>query len=140
MSTRRGPFLALAAAAIVLASSVGADAQVAASLIPRLEAVQSGLIDRIDHLHLTHSQHEQVERIIADEAAQLWLLRGNPNLSVAKIFTEEQAIRVAARRQIVALLTAKQVEKLTKMMIHEIEEGQRWGHDQTGFFSIPSIY
>jgi Spy/CpxP family protein refolding chaperone len=91
-------------------------------------------------LHLTHAQHEQVERIIANETVQLALTRGNSNLSVAKIFAQEHAIRIEARRRIASILTPRQTEKVAKWMIHEMEERERWGEDPTAFFSIPATY
>ena len=108
--------------------------------IPTLENLQTGLLEMIRHLNLTHAQHEQVERIIANETMQLSLVRGNPNLSVAKILVQEQAIRIQARRQIDSILTPRQKEKVARRMIHEMEEQQRWGEDTTGFFSIPATY
>jgi hypothetical protein len=86
MTTHRRPILALVAAAALLASSSGVYAQPVTgwSPIPTLENLQTGLLEMIGRLHLTHAQHEQVERIIANETVQLALTRGNPNLSVAK--------------------------------------------------------
>ncbi len=94
----------------------------------------------LEHLHLSHAQHEQVERIIASETMHLALTRGNPNLSVAKIFSQEQAIRIQARRQIESILTPHQKEMVARRIIHEMEEHERWGEDRTHFFSIPAIY
>jgi Spy/CpxP family protein refolding chaperone len=142
MTTHRRPILALVAAAALLASSSGVYAQPVTgwSPIPTLENLQTGLLEMIGRLHLTHAQHEQVERIIANETVQLALTRGNPNLSVAKIFAQEHAIRIQARRQIASILTPRQTEKVAKWMIHEMEEHERWGEDRTAFFSIPAIY
>jgi Spy/CpxP family protein refolding chaperone len=142
MRTRKGPILALVAAAVLLTSGSGAYAQPVTgwSPIPTLENLQTGLLQMISRLHLTHAQHEQVERIIADETMQLALTRGNPNLSVAKIFAQEHAIRIQARRQIASILTPRQTEKVAKWMIHEMEERERWGEDHEAFFSIPAIY
>jgi hypothetical protein len=94
----------------------------------------------ISRLHLTHAQHEQVERIIANETMQLALTRGDSNLSVAKIFAQEHTIRIQTRRQIASILTAHQTEKVAKWMIHEMEEHERWGEDRSSFFSIPATY
>jgi Spy/CpxP family protein refolding chaperone len=134
--------LALVAAGALLASSSGACAQPVTGWgpIPTLENLQTGLLEMIRHLNLTHAQHEQVERIIANETVQFGLARGNPNLSVAKIFAREQSIRIEARRQIESILTARQKEKVAKRMIHEMEEDERWGEDPTAFFSIPASY
>jgi Spy/CpxP family protein refolding chaperone len=142
MTTHRRPILALVAAAALLASSSGVYAQPVTgwSPIPTLENLQTGLLEMISRLHLTHAQHEQVERIIANETMQLALTRGNPNLSVAKIFSQEHAIRIQTRKQIASILTAHQTEKVVKWMIHEMEEHERWGEDRTSFFSIPATY
>ena len=137
-----GPVLALVAVAALLASGKGACAQPVTgySPTPGLENLQTGLLEMLQHLRLTHAQHEQVERIIASETMQFGLTRGNPNLSVAKIFSQEQAIRIQARRQIESILTPRQKEIVAKRMIHEMEEHERWGEDSSGFFSIPAIY
>jgi len=142
MRNRKGRIPALLAAATLLISGSGASAQPVTgwSPIPTLENLQTGLLEMISRLHLTHAQHEQVERIIANETMQLALTRGNPNLSVAKIFAQEHVIRIQARRQIASILTPRQTEKVAKWMIHEMEEHERWGEDRTAFFSIPSIY
>jgi hypothetical protein len=105
-----------------------------------LENLQTGLPAMIGRLHLTHAQHEQVERIIANETMQLALTRGDSNLSVAKVFAQEHAIRLEARRQIASILTPRQAEKVARWMTHEMEEHERWGEDHTAFFSIPAIY
>lgn len=138
MRILEGPILALAAA--FLASSSGAQAQPPVTPIPTLENLQTGLMEMISRLHLTHTQHEQVERIITNEAVELSLTRENPNLPVAGIFAQEHSIRLQTRRQIEAILTPRQIEKVMKLMIHDMEERQRWGHDPTAFFSIPSTY
>ena len=142
MRTRKGPLLAFVAAAGFLISGAGACAQSVTGWgpIPTLENLQTGLLEMIGRLHLTHAQHEQVERIIANETMQLAMTRGNPDLSVAKIFTHERAIRIETRRQIASILTPRQAEKVAKWMIHEMEERERWGEDRTAFFSIPATY
>lgn len=142
MRTRKGTILALVAAGGILIFGSGADAQTmtGTSLIPTLENLQTGLLHMISRLNLTHAQHEQVERIIANETMQLMLTRGNPNLSVAKIFSQEHIIRIQTRKQIASILTARQTEKVAKWMIHEMEEHERWGEDYTSFFSIPATY
>jgi Spy/CpxP family protein refolding chaperone len=142
MRTCQGPILVLVAAAAFLACGSSAYAQPLTGWgpIPTLENLQTGLLEMIGRLHLTHAQHEQVERIIANETMQLALTRGDPNLSVAKIFAQEHAIRIQARRQIASILTPRQTEKVAKWMIHEMEEHERWGEDRTAFFSIPAIY
>jgi Spy/CpxP family protein refolding chaperone len=134
--------LALVAAGALLASSSGAYAQPVTGWgpIPTLENLQTGLLEMIKHLNLTHAQHEQVERIIANETMRLALTRGNPNLSVAKIFAQEHAIRSQARSQIASILTPSQKERVAKWVIHELEERERWSEDPTDFFSIPAIY
>jgi hypothetical protein len=142
MRTRKGLIIALVAACGLLIVSSGLDAQTITGRtpIPTLENLQTGLPGMISRLHLTHAQHEQVERIIANETMQLALTRGDPNLSVAKIFAQEHTIRIQARRQIASILTAHQTEKVAKWMIHEMEEHERWGEDRTSFFSIPATY
>ena len=141
MRTRKGPILPFVAAALLISGSgVYAQPVTGWSPIPTLENLQTGLLEIISRLHLTHAQHEQVEQIIANETMQLALTRGNPNLSVAKIFAQEHAIRIQARRQIASILTPRQTEKVAKWMIHEMEEQERWGEDPTAFFSIPSTY
>lgn len=134
--------LALVAAVGFLAAGPGAFAQPVTgwSPIPSLENLQTGLLDMLRHLRLTHAQHEQVERIVANETMQLALTRGNPDLSVARIFSREQAIRIEARKQIESILTPHQREIVAKRMIDEMEEHERWGEDPTGFFSIPATY
>jgi hypothetical protein len=142
MRTRKGPILALVAAVAPVIFGSGAYPQpvTARNPIPTLENLQTGLLEMISRLHLTHAQHEQVERIIANETMQLALTRGNPNLSVAKIFAQEHTIRIQTRKQIASILTARQTEKVAKWMIHEMEEHERWGEDHTSFFSIPATY
>ena len=142
MKTRKGPILALAATGALLISGTGAYAQPVTGWtpIPTLENLQTGLLEMISRLHLTHAQHEHVERIIADETIHLALTRGNPDLSVAKIFAQEHAIRIQTRRQITSILTPRQTEKVAKWMIHEMKEHERWGEDPTAFFSIPATY
>jgi len=142
MRTRKGLIIALVAACGLLIVSSGLDAQTMTGRtpIPTLENLQTGLPGMISRLHLTHAQHEQVERIIANETMQLALTRGDSNLSVAKIFAQEHTIRIQARRQIASILTAHQTEKVAKWMIHEMEEHERWGEDRTSFFSIPATY
>jgi Spy/CpxP family protein refolding chaperone len=142
MRTCEKPILAFVAVGALLASSSSALAQPVRGWgpIPTLENLQTGLLEMIRHLNLTHAQHEQVERIIANETMQLSLARGNPNLSVAQILVQEQTVRIQARRQIDSILTPRQKEKVAKRMIHEMEEQQRWGEDTTGFFSIPATY
>lgn len=142
MRTCQELILLLVAAVTFLACGSSAYAQPVTgwSPTPSLENLQTGLLEMIGRLHLTHAQHEQVERIIANETMQDALTRGNPNLSVATIFAREHAIRIQARRQIASILTPRQTEKVTKWMIHEMEEHERWGGDRTGFFSIPATY
>ena len=141
MRNCNGPILALlAVAALIPGSSAYAQPVMGWSPIPTLDNVQTGLLEMIKHLHLTHAQHEQVERIIASETMQFALTRGNPNLSVAKIFAQEHAIRSQARSQIASILTPSQKERVAKWVIHELEERERWSEDPTDFFSIPAIY
>jgi Spy/CpxP family protein refolding chaperone len=142
MRTRKRLIIALVAACGLLIVSSGLDAQTMTGRtpIPTLENLQTGLPGMISRLHLTHAQHEQVERIIANETMQLALTRGDSNLSVAKIFAQEHTIRIQTRRQIASILTAHQTEKVAKWMIHEMEEHERWGEDRTSFFSIPANY
>jgi Spy/CpxP family protein refolding chaperone len=136
------PILVLVAATAFLAcgSNVYAQPVTGWSPIPTLENLPTGLLEMIRRLHLTHAQHEQVERIIANETMQFALTRGNPNLSVARVFAQEQAIRLQARRQIASILTPRQTEEVARWMIHEMEEHERWSEDATEFFSIPAIY
>jgi len=142
MKAYQRPIRALVAAAALLASCSGAYAQPVSgwSPIPTLESLQTGLLEMISRLNLTHAQHEQVERIIANETMQLALTRGNPNLSVAKVFAQEQRVRIEARRQIASILTPRQTEKVAKVMIHNMEKRERWGRDPSTFFSIPAAY
>ena len=134
--------LACFAIAAVLTLGSGAYAQPVAgwSPIPTLENVQTGLTEVIGRLHLTHAQHEQVEKIIANETMQLALTRGDSNLSVARVFAQEHIIRLQTRRQIASILTPRQTERLAKIIIHHMEERERWGEDPTAFFSIPATY
>jgi len=108
--------------------------------IPTLENVQTGLLVVLSKIHLTHAQHEQVEKIIANETFQLALARGNESFSVAKVFAREHAVRLQAREQIEAILTPRQKLRVAKYVIHEMEEDERWGEDRTHFFSIPATY
>ena len=87
---------------------------------PTLETLQRGLEDMLDRLGLTHAQREQVEQIMAGEALQLQMTRGNPNLSVARVFTKEQELRIQTRRQIASMLSPKQTQKLRELMIRKI--------------------
>jgi hypothetical protein len=96
--TRRGPIRTLVLAAALLTSSPGAYAQLAADRTPTLEMLQTGLREMISRLKLTHLQHEQVERIIANAAIQLQLTRENSSLSVAGVLAQQQTIRIQTRR------------------------------------------
>jgi Spy/CpxP family protein refolding chaperone len=91
---------------------------------PTLETLQRGLEDMLDRLGLTHAQREQVEQIMAGEAMQLQMTRGNPNLSVAQVFTQEQKIRIQTRRQIASMLSPKQTQKLTEFMMRKIVKSE----------------
>jgi hypothetical protein len=86
MRTRKGPILALVAAAVLLISGSGAYAHPVTgwSPIPTLENLQTGLLQMISRLHLTHAQHEQVEQIIANETMQLARLGGIPTSRLRK--------------------------------------------------------
>src|SRR5579871_73994 len=99
MRRRDESMLAVIAAAVLVACSATAYSQPVTGWgpIPNMQNVQTGLLEVISHLRLTHAQHEQIERIIANETMQLALARGNSNLSVAKIFIREDAIRIEAR-------------------------------------------
>ncbi len=88
--------------------------------VPSLEIQQTGLEDTLDRLGLTHAQREQVEQIMAGEALQIQMTRGNPDLSVAQVFTKEQEIRIQTRRQIASMLNPKQKQRLTELMIRRI--------------------
>jgi hypothetical protein len=142
MKLFKATILAFVAVMFLLSSNSAAYAQSAPGVyrLPTLENVQTELPELLGRLHLTHAQHEQVERIIANETFQLALTRGNSNLSVAKIFSQENAIRIQTRRQIAALLTARQAERVAKWVIHELKERERWGEDRTEVFSIPAAY
>ena len=72
-----------------------------------------GREDMLDRLNLTDAQRERVEQIMTGEALQLQMARGNPNLSVAKVFAQKQAIRFQTRRQIASMLSPKQRQKVT---------------------------
>src|SRR5215472_7138590 len=100
MSRHQGVILALVATAATLLSSSPACGQPVTgySPVPSVEDVSTDLVRMVNRLDLTREQHEQLERIIANETMQFWLTRANPNLSVAKIFIQEHAIRLQARR------------------------------------------
>jgi Spy/CpxP family protein refolding chaperone len=134
------PVLVAAAAMLAFSSDAFAQAVAGPTPIPTLENLQTGLREMIRHLSLTHAQREQVERIFENETVRLAFARGNPDLSVAKYFTQVHDIRLQARRQIESILTPRQRETIAKRMIHEMEEQERWGEDGTGFFSIPANY
>jgi hypothetical protein len=53
---------------------------------------------------------------MAGEALQLQMARGNPHLSVAWVFAQEQVIRIQTRRQIASMLSPKQKQKVAKLM------------------------
>jgi Spy/CpxP family protein refolding chaperone len=142
MTTLGGRLLALLAVAALIAAHSPLRAQPVTGWapIPTLENVQTGLLQVLSKIHLTHAQHEQVERIIANETFQLALARGNESLSVAKVFAREHAVRLEARRQIEAILTPNQKLRVAKYVVHEMEEDERWGEDRTHYFSIPATY
>lgn len=142
MRIHRGQLPALIASAALLTFCSRANGQPVTGWapIPTLENVQTGLLEVLSKAHLTHAQHEEVERIIANETFQLALARGNENLSVAKVFAREHAVRLQARRQIEALLSPAQKLRVAKYIIHEMEEDERWGEDRTHYFSIPATY
>jgi hypothetical protein len=104
MRIRKGQILALVAAAALLILGSGAYAQPVTgwSPIPTLENLQAGPLE-IRPLHRHIAPHGQVEPIIANETMQLALTRGNPNLAVARVFAQEHAIRIQARRQIASI-------------------------------------
>lgn len=120
----RGPILALVVTSFFITPRHSLCAEAGAGVIhmgprvraPNLEALQIGLEDTLERLNLTHAQREQVEQIMAGEALQLQMARGNQNLSVAGVFSQEQAIRVQTRRQIASILSPKQKQKVTKLM------------------------
>jgi Spy/CpxP family protein refolding chaperone len=120
----KGPILALLVTGFFIASRPSLCAEAGAGVIqantsvraPTLETLQRGLEDMLDRLNLTHAQREQVEQIMAGEALQLQMARGNPNLSVARVFAQEQAIRLQTRRQIASMLSPKQGQKVTELM------------------------
>jgi hypothetical protein len=120
----KGPILALlitgsfSASLPSLSAEAGPDGiQMSTSAgAPILETLQTGLEDMLDRLNLTHAQREQVERMMASEALQLQAVRRNPNLSVARVFGQEQAIRLQTRRQIAAMLSPKQARKVAELM------------------------
>ena|SRR5579864_8849266 len=91
---------------------------------PSLEMLQTGLEDMLDRLGLTHAQREHVEQIMAGEPMQLQMTRGNPNLSVAQVFTQEQEIRIQTRRQIASMLSSKQTQKLMELMMRRIVKSE----------------
>jgi len=142
MKSCKATVLGFVAVTVLLSSNSAAYAQpvAGATTVPTLVNLHTRLLEVLGRLHLTHAQHEQVERIIANETVQLALTRGNPNLSVAKVFSQESVIRLQAHRQIASLLTARQTEKVAEWMIHEMKEQERWGEDHTTFFSIPATY
>jgi Spy/CpxP family protein refolding chaperone len=53
---------------------------------------------------------------MAGEALQLQMARGNPNLSVARVFTQEQVVRIQTQRQIASMLSPKQKQKVTELI------------------------
>jgi Spy/CpxP family protein refolding chaperone len=53
---------------------------------------------------------------MAGEALQLQMAHGNPNLAVARVFAQEQAIRLQTRKQIASMLSPKQRQKVTELM------------------------
>lgn len=75
-----------------------------------------GARGQLDRLNLTHAQREQVEQFMAGEALQLQMAHGNPNLAVARVFAQEQAIRLQTRKQIASMLSPKQRQKVTELM------------------------
>lgn len=120
----KGPILALAVASFFIAPRHSLCANAGTDVVqmgpgvraPNLETLQIGLEDTLDRLNLTHVQREQVEQIMAGEALQLQMARGNQNLSVARVFSQEQTIRVQTRRQIASILSPKQKQKVIKLM------------------------
>jgi Spy/CpxP family protein refolding chaperone len=118
----KGPILALAVASFFIAPRHSLCANAGTDVVqmgpgvraPNLETLQIGLEDTLDRL--THAQREQVEQIMAGEALQLQMARGNQNLSVARVFSQEQTIRVQTRRQIASILSPKQKQKVIKLM------------------------
>jgi hypothetical protein len=96
----KGPILALLVTGLFIAFRPGRCAEAGAGVIqantnvraPTLETLQRGLEDMLDRLNLTHAQREQVEQIMAGEALQLQMARGNPNLSAARVFAQEQVV------------------------------------------------
>ena len=61
---------------------------------------------------------------------QLQMTRGNSDLSVAQVFVREHAVRTQTRRQIVSILSAKQTQKFTELMVRSAAKlGNRVGDD-----------
>jgi hypothetical protein len=96
---------------------------------PTLETLQVGLEHMLDRLNLTHAQREQVERIMDSEALQLQAVRRNPNLSVARVFSQEQAIRLQTRRQITSMLSHKQAQKVAELMTRRAVRVEKRAND-----------
>jgi len=65
-------------------------AHTAHSALPPIDDFPVGFNEGIEHLHLKHCQHEQVEQIVTSEAIQLTQNWGKDNLSVARRFEREQ--------------------------------------------------
>jgi Spy/CpxP family protein refolding chaperone len=123
---KKGSILALVVTGFFFTSRPGLSAEAGTGVrqvspgmpVPTLETEPRRLEDLLDRVKLTHAQRERVEQIMEGEAVQLQLARGNPNLSVARVFAQEQAIRIQTRRQISAILTAKQTQELTELILH----------------------
>jgi|SRR5580700_1585963 len=133
----KGPILALLVTGLFSASrrSLSAEAgpdgtHVSTSVgAPTLETLQVGLEDMLDRLNLTHAQREQVERVMDSEALQLQAVRRNPDLSVARVFGQEQAIRLQTRRQIASMLSAKQAHKVAELMTRRAVKRENRAND-----------
>jgi Spy/CpxP family protein refolding chaperone len=120
----KGPILGLLVTGFFTTTRLSLCAEAGAGVIqtgpgvraPSLETSQIRLEDMLDRLNLTHAQRERVEQIMAGEALQLQMARGNPNLSVARVFTQEQVVRIQTQRQIASMLSPKQKQKVTELI------------------------
>jgi len=99
------------------------------SASPAIEDFPIGFQEGVEHLHLKHWQHEQVEQIVASEAIQLAQTGSNDDLSVARRFQQEQAIRAGARQRIASILTPRQRQEVSEEVVRRLRRAQHQWDD-----------
>jgi hypothetical protein len=105
---------------IQLSTSVGA---------PTLETLQVGLEDMLDRLKPDPCAARASRADFGHRSAPVAVGAQNPNRSVARVFGQEQAIRLQTRRQIASMLSPKQTQKVAELMTRRAEKLENRAND-----------